>query len=127
MLVPLNKTDPATTFEEMTNSLMTSNLAAKQEVERNASNVESKKIPVQGFGSGSRSERARDIGQARTSSIIGQLYLLSGHWPEALDESTKSVTKCKLLDEYLWHAKGLETILICLLLQAWAGHELKVQ
>ena len=128
MQVPPDKNDPATTFDEMTNSLsMTANLATKQKLERDVNNVELEKIPVQGFGSGSLSERARDMTQARIDSITGQLLLISGHWSEALYETAQSVIKCKFLDDYLWHAKGLEIILTCLLMQAWAGHKLKVK
>ena len=127
MSVPSNKNEPATTFDEMANfSVMTSNSVSKQKPERNTSNVESKRISVQGFGSGSHSERTRDMRQARIGSIVGQLLLLSGNWSEALNESVQSIIKCKFLDDYLWYAKGLETILICLLMQAWSGHELKV-
>ena len=118
---------PAITFEEMNDPSISISSASQRSVAAPKTiEAESKKINVQGFGSGSLNERVRDIGQARISAVVGQLLLVSGHWSEALNETLKSVVKCKFFDEYLWYAKGLETILVCLLMQVWAGHALKV-
>ena len=118
---------PATTFDEIDEfSTLTSSLSSKEFKGQGKFDTGSKKIDVQGFGSGSLSERVRNIGQARIGSVIGQLLLMSGHWSDALNETLQSVVKCKFFNDHLWHARGIETILICLLMQAWAGHELKV-
>lgn len=44
------------------------------------------RISIQGFGSGTVTERARVKGKARVQIAIGELYLLTGRIPDALKE-----------------------------------------
>ena len=120
---------PATTFDGMTglSSQDQSFAGSPAEMRKDApSTIAPEKISVQGFGSGSLSEQTRNIAQARISILHGQLYLVSGHWTSALHETLQGVLRCKSLNDHLWHARGLENIFLCLLLQTWAGHKLEV-
>lgn len=44
------------------------------------------RMSIQGFGSGSITERARSKGKGRVQIAIGELYLLAGRIPDALKE-----------------------------------------
>lgn len=110
---------PPTTFNEITtgygNSSPDSKISGSQE-----------KISMYGFGAGSVGERERNKGKGRIGTIIGALYLLAGHWPDAIKELTESVAIAKANSDYLWHAKALDHLLVCLLLCAWAGVDFQV-
>lgn len=85
------------------------------------------RISIQGFGSGSVNERARNKGKSRVGIVIGSLYLHAGRWQDALRELVDNTTKARSYSDHLWHAKGLENILVCLLLMAWAGIDFQVR
>lgn len=84
------------------------------------------RIPVQGFGSGSVGERARNKAKGRIGVILGSLYLLAGRWPDALKELVESATTAKGIGDHVWHGKALDYILVCLLMCAWAGMDFEV-
>ena len=79
------------------------------------------RISVQGFGSGSLSERARNKGKARVGVVIGSLYLCVGRWVDALRELSESATLAKVNLDHLWHAKALDNIIVSMLMLAWTG------
>ncbi|KAI9718916.1 MAG: hypothetical protein M1812_003800 [Candelaria pacifica] len=84
------------------------------------------RVSVQGFGSGSLSERARNKGKGRVGIIVGTLYLNAGRWPDAVRELVESACIAKANIDHLWHAKALENILVCLLMLAWAGMDFQI-
>lgn len=83
-------------------------------------------VPVHGFGSGSLSEQARNKGRGRVGLVVASLYLLCGRWEDAVRESVEGASTAKANGDYLWHAKGLENILVGLVLIAWAGLDFQV-
>lgn len=84
------------------------------------------RISTSGFGAGSLGERERNKGKGRVGMVIGAMYLLAGRWPDALKELVQSATIARASSDYLWHAKALDYILICLLMFAWAGMGFRV-
>jgi hypothetical protein len=84
------------------------------------------RVSIQGFGSGSVSERSRNKGKGRVGIVIGSLYLNSGRWGDALRELVESTAVAKSNLDHLWHAKGLENILISMLMLAWTGLDFQI-
>ena len=84
------------------------------------------RISKSGFGAVSLGERERNKGKGRVGIVIGAMYLLAGRWPDALKELVQSATIARASSDYLWHAKALDYILICLLMFAWAGMGFRV-
>ncbi|KAK4505755.1 hypothetical protein PRZ48_003720 [Zasmidium cellare] len=84
------------------------------------------RVSVQGFGSSTSQEKARIRGRARVGIVVGSIYLMAGHWREALRLLVEHTTKARSLSDHLWHAKGLENMIVCMLLLAWSGVEFQV-
>jgi hypothetical protein len=84
------------------------------------------RISVQGFGSGSVSDRSRIKGKGRIGIVIGSLYLQAGRWGDALRELTEGATIAQSINDHLWHAKALENIVIGMLMLAWAGLDFQI-
>ncbi|MCJ1433723.1 hypothetical protein MMC27_003087 [Xylographa pallens] len=84
------------------------------------------RVAIQGFGSGSVGERARNKAKGRKGVVLGSLYLLAGRWPDALKELVESATVARTLSDHVWHAKALDYILVCLLVCAWAGMDFEI-
>ncbi|MCJ1385121.1 hypothetical protein MMC17_008240 [Xylographa soralifera] len=84
------------------------------------------RVAIQGFGSGSVGERARNKTKGRKGVVLGSLYLLAGRWPDALKELVESATVARSLSDHVWHAKALDYILVCLLICAWAGMDFEI-
>lgn len=80
-----------------------------------------------GFGPNSAGERERNRGKARVSTVIGALYLLAGRWPDAIKELTNSVASARAGSDYVWQAKAMDYLLVCLLMCAWAGMQFRVR
>lgn len=84
------------------------------------------RVPVQGFGSGSVGDRARNKAKGRREVVLGSLYLLAGRWPDALKELIEGASTARSVSDHVWHAKALDYILVCLLICAWAGMDFEV-
>ncbi|KAI9049565.1 hypothetical protein LZ554_006592 [Drepanopeziza brunnea f. sp. 'monogermtubi'] len=84
------------------------------------------RVSVQGFGSNSVSERSRNKGKGRISTVIGSLYMTAGRWPDALKELTEGASIAKNNLDHLWHAKALDNILVTMLMLAWAGLDFQI-
>jgi hypothetical protein len=84
------------------------------------------RVSVQGFGSNSVSERSRNRGRGRVGIVIGSLYMKAGRWNDALKDLVDATTIAKNALDHLWHAKGLDNILVCMLMLGWAGHDFQV-
>ena len=78
------------------------------------------------FGASNLGDRERNKGRGRIGIVIGAMYLLAGRWPDAVKELVQSATIARASSDYLWHAKALDYILVCLLMFAWAGMEIRV-
>ena len=84
------------------------------------------RVPVQGFGPGSASERLRSKGRGRAAVVIGAMYLQAGRWTDALRELNEAATIARSTNDHLWHGKTLELTLVTVLLMGWAGVEFVV-
>ncbi|KAF1814644.1 Trs120-domain-containing protein [Eremomyces bilateralis CBS 781.70] len=116
----------AKTFEEM-------GIGASPKPQLNRSNTSASprdrpqdRVSVHGFGPGSITEKARDKGRARVGLVIATMYLQTGCWGEALVELTENTARARHLGDQLWHARGLESIMICLILLSWSGAEFQI-
>ena len=85
------------------------------------------RVSVQGFGSGSIGERARNKAKARMGTVVGSMFLLAGRWPDAVRELAESASIAKASNDHVWHAKALDYILVCMLLFGWAGMDFDVR
>lgn len=79
-----------------------------------------------GFGADSLGERDRTKGKGRIGIAIGALYLLAGRWPDAVKELVQNAAVARNSSDYLWHAKAMDCVLVCLLMYAWAGMDFRV-
>lgn len=84
------------------------------------------RVSVQGFGSNSASERTRNKGKGRIGIVISSLYMVAGRWGDALKDLIEATAIAKNALDHLWHAKGLDNILVCMLMLGWAGHDFQV-
>jgi hypothetical protein len=84
------------------------------------------RVSVQGFGSGSVSERSRTRGKGRIGMVIGALYLEAGRWGDAMRELVEAATIAKNNLDHLWHAKALDNILVSILMLAWTGLDFQI-
>ena len=84
------------------------------------------RVSVHGFGSGSIDERNRKKGKGRVGIVIGTLYLQAGRWHDALRELQENTSKARDVGDHVWHAKGLECMLIALVLLSWTGSDFQV-
>lgn len=84
------------------------------------------RVFVNGSGVGNFGERERNKGKGRIGVVVGAMYLLAGQWPDAVKELTQSATIARASSDYLWHAKALDYLLVCLLMYAWAGMDFRV-
>jgi hypothetical protein len=84
------------------------------------------RISVQGFGSGSLSEKSRTKGKGRIGIVIGSLYLQAGRWGDALRELVDGAFIAQSNNDHLWHAKALENILVAMIMLAWAGLDFQI-
>ena len=102
------------TFEEIGESA-----AASRPLSRDA-------ITTAGVGSGAVGERARNRVKGRISVLIGSLFLLAGRWPDAIKELSEGASAARFNSDYVWQAKALDYILVCMLMSAWAGIDFEV-
>lgn len=65
-------------------------------------------------------ERKRHRSVARSCIIVGALYLQAGLWPDAIKNLSDGTAAARSNNDYIWHAKGLEYIIACLLMFGWA-------
>ena len=71
-------------------------------------------------------ERERNKGKGRIGIVIGAMYLLAGRWPDAVKELVQSAAIARNVSDYIWHAKAMDYVLICLLMYAWTGMDFRV-
>lgn len=78
------------------------------------------------LGVGSHGDRERNRGKGRIGIAIGAMYLLAGRWPDAVKELVQNAAIARNCSDYLWHAKAMDYVLVCLLMYAWAGMDFRV-
>lgn len=122
---PSGKNTPPPTANALTGVSATKSPPKESGIEK--ARAESRdRISTSGFGAGSLGERERNKGKGRVGIVIGAMYLLAGRWPDAVKELVQSATIARASSDYVWHAKALDYILICLLMFAWAGMDFRV-
>ena len=122
---PSGRNTPPPTTNDLTGLSMTKSPPRESGVERVRSESRDRVSPS-GFGAGSLGERERNKGRGRVGVVIGAMYLLAGRWPDAVKELVQSATIARNSSDYVWHAKALDYILVCLLMFAWAGMDFRV-
>jgi hypothetical protein len=128
----LNRGSPATSFDQIPSangvpsgvSKPDSRTSSKSKHTRRASSQD--RVSVQGFGSGTSQDKLKQRGKARVGIITGSIYMTAGQWSEALRILVEHTNKARILSDHIWHAKGLENIIVCLLLHSWAGLEFQI-
>ncbi|KAL3710998.1 hypothetical protein TMatcc_004795 [Talaromyces marneffei ATCC 18224] len=113
--------DSPTTFDEITRSIQVSNRTATDMQSSKESSRD--RMSIQGL---SAADRTKNRIKGRLGVVIGTLYLQTGRWPDALKELVEAATMARASSDYLWHAKALESILLCLLMLGWAGMDFQV-
>lgn len=117
---------PTNSFEQVRNasnrattlSRSDSNASSRSEGGQRASSQD--RVSVHGFGPSTSREKAKNRGKARVGIVTGHIYLMAGQWNDALRMLTEHTNTARKLSDSLWHAKGLDGILVCMLLLAWA-------
>ncbi|KAJ6142121.1 hypothetical protein N7497_011220 [Penicillium chrysogenum] len=115
-----------TTFDEITRAI---HLSSRTNSGSRAPSVASPKehsrdrMSVSGM---SATDRTKNRIKGRAGVIIGTLFLQAGRWPDALKELTEAVNNARASSDYIWHAKALEAILLCLLMFGWAGMDFQI-
>lgn len=115
-----------TTFDEITRSIQLANrtnstgkltsLPSSKEHSRDRMSVSSM----------SATDRTKNRIKGRTGVVVGTLFLQAGRWPDALKELVEAASNARACSDYIWHAKALESILLCLLMFSWAGMDFQV-
>lgn len=131
---PVNQSPPPTSFDQMTNNNGTNSRPGRPDSRasnKSRSSIRASsqdRVSTQGFGSstGTSQEKTKSRGRARVGIVVGFLYLMAGHWNDALKLLVEHTSKARILADLLWHGKGLEGIIVCLLLHAWAGLEFQI-
>ncbi|KAL3479443.1 TRAPP II complex [Aspergillus californicus] len=116
-----------TTFDEITRSIHLANRSSTA-LGKPGSMPSSKehsrdRMSVSGL---SATDRTKNRIKGRSGVVIGTLFLQAGRWPDALKELVEAASNARASSDYVWHAKALETILLCLLMFAWAGMDFQV-
>ncbi|KAI5368025.1 hypothetical protein Slin15195_G031600 [Septoria linicola] len=128
---------PATSFDQMPSANTVTNALERSDSRGSSQSGSSKskghnrtsshdRIALQGFGSGTSADKARVRGKARVGIVLGSIYMMAGHWHDALPILVEHTTKARALSDHLWHAKGLEHAMLCMLLLAWARVDFQV-
>ncbi|EEP78211.1 hypothetical protein UREG_03056 [Uncinocarpus reesii 1704] len=119
--------DSPTTFEEITRSIQLANrttAALKFNSKPGSKEHSRERMSMQGLAN--LNERSKTRFHARLKVVVGFLHLQAGIWPEALKELVEGATAARTGSDYIWHAKALEGILICLLLHGWIGMDFQI-
>lgn len=120
---------PPTSFDEIANAAMAGNNLTRSvsKTEKEGSRTTSRdRMSMQAFGSSNANERARNKGKARVGIVIGNLYMMSGRWSDAWRELVENTNKSRTASDYIWYAKGLESVLVCMLLFVWTGYDFHI-
>ena len=122
---PSRPRTPPTVAEDFSNTPSLSSPSkggASHERPRTASqDRESRKHRSESLG-----DRERVKSKGRIGVVIGSMYLLTGRWPDAVKELIQSANITRSNSDYVWQAKALDYLLVCLLMYAWAGMNFRV-
>ncbi|KAK5122699.1 hypothetical protein LTR85_003614 [Meristemomyces frigidus] len=124
---------PATSFEQVQRASNAPNALARSDSNtsnrsgQNGDRASSRnRVSVHGFGPSTSKEKDKNRGKARVGIVIGHVHLMAGQWREALRMLVEHTNVARKISDSIWHGKGLEGILVCMLLLAWAGIEFSI-
>ncbi|EFR03500.1 hypercellular protein HypA [Nannizzia gypsea CBS 118893] len=115
-----------TTFDEITRSIQISNKALSSNSNPRSNEHSRDRSSVAGVSNIASNEKAKARFQGRLHVLTGILYLQGGLWPDALKELIEGAAIARSGSDYIWHAKALEAILICLLMFGWVGANFQI-
>jgi hypothetical protein len=121
-------TSPATSFDQIPNTSAAVSALSRSDSNRgkHGRGTSQDRVPIQGFGTNTSTEKTKRRGKARVGIVVGSVYMMAGMWKQALQMLIEHTTQARTLQDMLWYAKGLENIIVCQLLQAWAGFGFQV-
>ena len=122
---PSGARSPPRTFNEI-NGISASQSPPKPSSHGNPRAGSRDRMSVNGLSANSLGERERKKAKCRVGVVVGAMYLLAGRWPDAVKELVQSATTARGNSDYIWYAKAMDYILVCLLMYAWAGMEFRV-
>ena len=117
--------DTPTTFDEITRSMQLANRSSTNRAESVSSSKEHSRDRTS-TNNMTASDRVKNRIKGRRGVVIGSLYLKVGRWPDALKELVEAAATARAGSDYVWHAKALELVLLCLLMFGWAGMDFQV-
>lgn len=115
-----------TTFDEITRSIQLANRGSSISKTNSIPSSKDHSRDRISVGSLSASDRFKNRIKGRRGVVIGTLFLQVGRWPDALKELVEAAATARAGSDYVWHAKALESILLCLLMFGWAGMDFQV-
>lgn len=71
-------------------------------------------------------EEAAQASSSTKTVAAALIKLQMGNWSEALQQLADGARATRDTNSPAWHAKALESILVCLMLHAWAGREFQI-
>ncbi|KAF2767546.1 hypothetical protein EJ03DRAFT_329180 [Teratosphaeria nubilosa] len=118
----LGSPPPSTSFEEMQRTALTrsDSNASRGSSGRSKRASSQDRTSVHGFGPEISKSKAKDRGKARAGIVTAHIHMMAGHWSDALRMLTDHTIMARKLNDHLWHAKGLEGMVVSMLLLAWA-------
>ena len=122
---PSGPQSPPRTFNEIS-GISVSQSPPKPSSHGNSRAGSRDRMSVNGLGANSLGEREKKKAKCRVGVVVGAMYLLAGRWPDAVKELVQSATVARSNSDYVWYAKAMDYILVCLLMYAWAGMEFRV-
>ena len=117
--------DYPTTFDEISRSISVSNRSGSVGKGSLPSSKEQSRDRMSVSGM-SATDRTKNRIKGRAGVVVGTLFLQAGRWPDALKELVDAASAARASSDYVWHGKALESILLSLLLFAWAGMDFQV-
>ena len=87
--------------------------------ERSSPTSQDQKAPP--YESSNLAERDKIKHRGRVGLLLGSMYLMAGRWSDAIKEFVSSTNAARSNSDYVWQAKALDCILVCLVMCAWAG------
>lgn len=121
-----NDHETPTTFDEITRSIQVTTRSSSAGKAGSVSSSTEHSRDRSSVGGLSATDRTKNRIKGRVGVIVGSLFLLAGRWPDALKELVEAASNARASSDYVWHAKALESILVCLLMLGWAGMDFQV-
>lgn len=120
-----NEHDTPLTFDEIARSMHLNRSATVGKPGSVSSSKEHSRDRTS-VGGLSATDRTKSRIKGRAGVVVGSLFLQAGRWPDALKELVEAASNARATSDYVWHAKALESILLCLLMLGWAGMDFQV-